>query len=75
MTIFATSCSDAPSGCRINRESGENPEQTRCCKPSKKGCPITTSATALLGWEGGQTGVSQKTCKTCFLNCRDSVTY
>ena len=30
---FAASCSDALSGCRIKRESGENPEQTRCCKP------------------------------------------
>ena len=40
MCIFAASCSDALSGSRINRESGENPEQTRCCEPSKQDCPL-----------------------------------
>ena len=61
---FAVSCSNTLSGLRIKRESGENPEQTRCCKPSKQGCPLPQVPLPRCGWEGGQTGVSQKTCRT-----------
>ncbi len=43
-----------------SRESGENPEQSRCCKPDKNGSTIPLQAM----WEGmsKKDRVSQKTC-------------
>ena len=59
--IFAASCSESPPGDRIKRESGESPEQSRCCKPIRI-CPIKATAQKV----GRRTErVSQKTCKTC----------
>lgn len=55
------------SGARMKRESGESPEQSRCCE-FHRGC-ITLYATILKDeWEGGTSETSQKTCKT-FASC------
>ena len=52
---------------RMKRESGESPEQSRCCEFRKR-C-INTYATVLEEWEGDTSGISQKTCKTKSKNC------
>jgi|GEM_PF-4616089 len=45
------------------RESGENPEQTRCCVSPESRC-ILLPLVAFADWEGATDGMSQKTCKT-----------
>ena len=51
---------------RMKRESGESPEQSRCCKLHLLGLLIELQKplSGICGWEGEQAGVSQKTCKT-----------
>lgn len=46
----------------MKRESGESPEQSRCCKLLR--AFVQKLKPLPLRWEGEQTGVSQKTCKT-----------
>lgn len=62
MVLFSYSHVKAEKG--MKRESGANPEQSRCCEL----CHFTLSSTSLsLSEIDGKTdkvGVSQKTCKT-----------
>lgn len=52
---------------RMKRESGENPEQSRCCEFHIRG--YHTHATVCKKWEGDTPETSQKTCKTKSKNC------
>ena len=52
---------------RMKRESGESPEQSRCCKFRKR-C-INTYATVLEEWEGDTSGISQKTYHAIMFHC------
>ena len=51
---------------RMKRESGESPEQSRCCKLQTFTFVYPLQGHCLLNEDGKarQTGVSQKTCKT-----------
>ena len=51
----------------MKRESGESPEQSRCCKFRKR-C-INTYATVLEEWEGDTSGISQKTYHANSFHC------
>ena len=51
------------SGGGVKRESGENPEQSRCCVLFIR-LSILLPLPKRFRWEGGQPGASQKTCKT-----------
>ena len=52
-TIFVTQCSITVFSGRIKRESGVNPGQSRCCKLSLKGEPVTLCHCRNKRWEGG----------------------
>ena len=53
---------------RMKRESGESPEQSRCCEFHVR-CIILVPLFFKKGWEGDIPGASQKTCKTKSKNC------
>lgn len=53
---------------RMKRESGESPEQSRCCEFHAR-CIITCATVLRKEREGDVPGTSQKTCKTKSKNC------
>lgn len=61
------------SGKRIKRESGGNPEQSRCCEASKSSGKGSLPLMQKTHWEGSGREVSQKTCQHYMLSvCEDN---
>lgn len=52
----------------MKRESGESPEQSRCCE-FYMGASLLMPLFFAEGWEGDVSETSQKTCKTKSKNC------
>ena len=48
----------------MNRESGESPEQSRCCELCQFALSSTSLSLSVIDGKTDKAGVSQKTCKT-----------
>lgn len=62
MVLFSFSHGKAEKG--MKRESGESPEQSRCCELYHFALSSTSLSLSVIDGKTDKAGVSQKTCKT-----------